>query len=218
LSSSEIPLVMGAGAITLLSPCGYALIPAYIGYSATRGISLGRALIRSALASSGIILVYALMAGLIFLARETVRASIPHLALLAGLIITTMGVLKISTQALPTIAPVKNFTPTGEASFLLFGVAYGLGASGCNLPIFISVLIYATLASAGGPLVIMLAYALGVIAPLIIVGALASLLGLTIVKRLGGISHHLHRIGGMVLIAAGIYLLYFYITTYLLHI
>jgi cytochrome c biogenesis protein CcdA len=63
----------------------------------------------------------------------------------------------------------------------------------------------------------MLAYALGVIAPLIIVGALASLLGLTIVKRIGGISHHLHRIGGIVLIAAGIYLLYFYVTEYVVN-
>lgn len=217
MATPEIPLVMGAGVITLLSPCGYALIPAYIGYSVAHGVSPRRALTRSALASAGIILVYALMSGLILLARETVRASIPHLALLSGIIIATMGVLKTSPLTLPSIAPVKTFKPSGDASFLLFGVGYGLGASGCNLPIFISVVIYATLASEAGPLGIMLAYAAGVITPLIIVGTLASLLGQALVRKLGILTHHLHRISGIILIAAGIYMLYYYVAAYPLY-
>ncbi|MEM3032184.1 MAG: cytochrome c biogenesis protein CcdA [Nitrososphaerota archaeon] len=214
MSIPEIILLVSAGTATLLSPCGYALIPAYMGYSVARGVGLGVALMRSAIASAGIVAVYTLMAGLIFLARETVRAYIPHLSLLAGAIILVMGLAKFLSINLPAITPMKTLIPLGETSFLLFGVGYGLGASGCNLPIFISVLTYATLASGAWPITIMLSYAAGVVTPLIILGTLASILGFKIMKRVGVVAHYASRVSAIVLMVAGIYIIYFYYTAY----
>ena len=211
---AEITLVMGAGAATLLSPCGYALIPAYIGYSVGQAGGLKNSLARSALTSTGIVAVYALMAVLIAIARETVRPSIPHLAAASGVIILSMGVVKTLGVSLPSISVLKTFRSGGGLSFLLFGVGYGLGASGCNLPIFITVLAYASLAPGANPIAIMLSYATGVITPLILLGTLASVVGLGILGKARSLAGRLHQLTGITLIAAGAYLLYFYLTAY----
>ena len=94
----------------------------------------------------------------------------------------------------------------------MFGIGYGLGASGCNLPIFLVVLFYALVGEFGNPLVILMVYSLGVIVPLIIVGVVASIVGFSVVRKIAPYTNYIHKIVGVAMIIAGIYLIYFYIT------
>lgn len=201
---------------TLLSPCGYALIPAYVTYSLGSGGRLRQALLRAAVVSVGVVIIYTILAVMISLLREVVRSAIPHLALLSALIVMSLGLIKLLEVRLPNLMPVKPVgmynSRAGNFFFFIFGLGYGLGASGCNLPIFLVVLFYALLGEFGNPLMILMTYALGVVVPLVAVGVIASMVGLSFLRRLSRYTYYIHRIIGFAMVAAGVYLVYFYLT------
>ena len=216
---SILLLIFGAGVATLLSPCGYALIPAYITYSIGSGSKVRQALIRSSLVSLGVVITYTILAVLVSFLREAVRGFIPHLALLSALVVISLGVMKLLSVSLPSIQPLVNSLRLGTGTkyggnipFFMFGIGYGLGASGCNLPIFLVVLFYALVGEVGNPFLILMTYSLGVVVPLIIVGLVASLIGFSAVKKLAPYTTYIHKVVGAAMIIAGIYLIYFYIT------
>ena len=212
-------LIFGGGVATLLSPCGYALIPAYITYNIGDGNRVKQALIRSFITSVGVILIYTMLALMISFLREAVREFIPHLSLLSALVVISLGFIKLFEISLPTISLISRSVGLGGRTgsilpFFIFGLGYGLGASGCNLPIFLVVLFYAFLGSFGNPVMILLTYALGVIAPLIAVGVIASITGFSMMRKLSPYTYYIHKIAGIVMVIAGVYLIYYYFTIY----
>nr|NIN52551.1 hypothetical protein [Nitrososphaeria archaeon] len=99
--------------------------------------------------------------------------------------------------------------------FFTFGIAYAFTGSGCTLPIFLAVILYASLTPGLGALITMLTYSLGVAIPLIATGVLAAKTNQVVIKRLAYMAPRIHRAAGFILMGAGIYLIYYYYVYFL---
>ncbi|HEY4673543.1 MAG TPA: cytochrome c biogenesis protein CcdA [Nitrososphaerales archaeon] len=207
-----LALVLGAGFVTLLSPCGYALLPGLIGYLLGGKVSI-RGAVRGALtAIFGVLLVFAAVGIILSIASGLIRAIVPHLTIGAAVIIMTIGIAKIFELNLPVIgnAPSINIKPTG---FFTYGIAYAFAGAGCTFPIFFAVLLYASTVPGIGALATMLTYSVGLAVPLLITSVLTATANDAIVHRIARLTGKIQRVSGSVLLAAGVYLIYSYLTS-----
>lgn len=211
----QIPLVLvfSAGFVTLLSPCGYVLLPVYISYYLGGKVDLKGALRGSLTSVLGILLVFGAAGLTLGFASSLIQSIIPHLTLIAGIIIFVMGVSKAFEINLPfPVLPTRFNKPAG---FFTYGVIYAFTGSGCTFPIFFSVLLYASLSPGLGSTITMLTYASGVAIPLIITAILAAKINQLALTRIAHIAPKIHRASGFALIAAGAYLTYYWYTNFL---
>ena len=207
-----LALVLGAGFVTLLSPCGYALLPGLIGYLLGGKVSI-RGAVRGALtAISGVLLVFVAVGIILSIAAGLIRAVVPHLTIAAAAIIMAIGIAKIFELNIPVIgnAPSINIKPTG---FFTYGIAYAFAGAGCTFPIFFAVLLYASTVPGIGALVTMLTYSIGLAVPILITSVLTATANDTIVRRIAKLTGRIQRVSGSVLLAAGVYLIYSYLTS-----
>ena len=207
-----LALVLGAGFVTLLSPCGYALLPGLIGYLLGGKVSI-RGAVRGALtAIFGVLLVFVAVGIILSIASGLIRAVVPHLTIVAAVIIMAIGIAKIFDLNIPVIgnAPSINIKPTG---FFTYGIAYAFAGAGCTFPIFFAVLLYASTVPGIGALATMLTYSVGLAVPLLITSVLTATANDAIVRRIARLTGKIQRVSGSVLLAAGVYLIYSYLTS-----
>jgi cytochrome c-type biogenesis protein len=207
-----LALVLGAGFVTLLSPCGYALLPGLIGYLLGGKVSI-RGAVRGALtAIFGVLLVFVAVGIILSIASGLIRAVVPHLTIVAAVIIMAIGIAKIFDLNIPVIgnAPSINIKPTG---FFTYGIAYAFAGAGCTFPIFFAVLLYASTVPGIGALATMLTYSVGLAVPLLITSVLTATANDAIVRRIARLTGKIQKVSGSVLLAAGVYLIYSYLTS-----
>ena len=207
-----LALVLGAGFVTLLSPCGYALLPGLIGYLLGGMVSI-RGAVRGALtAIFGVLLVFVAVGIILSIASGLIRAVVPHLTIVAAVIIMAIGIAKIFDLNIPVIgnAPNINIKPTG---FFTYGIAYAFAGAGCTFPIFFAVLLYASTVPGIGALATMLTYSVGLAVPLLITSVLTATANDAIVRRIARLTGKIQRVSGSALLAAGVYLIYSYLTS-----
>jgi len=207
-----LALVLGAGFVTLLSPCGYALLPGLIGYLLGGKVSI-RGAVRGALtAIFGVLLVFVAVGIILSIASGLIRTVVPHLTIVAAVIIMAIGIAKIFDLNIPVIgnAPSINIKPTG---FFTYGIAYAFAGAGCTFPIFFAVLLYASTVPGIGALATMLTYSVGLAVPLLITSVLTATANDAIVRRIARLTGKIQKVSGSVLLAAGVYLIYSYLTS-----
>lgn len=204
-----------AGALTLLSPCGYALLPGYVSYYLGAKLTSTRAIAGGLASTLGLIILYSVIGLMAATLRGLIYPYLPTFTLIAAYIVIMMGVLMLMEVRFPSLQLVKAPGRRGLLGFFLFGIAYGLAASGCTAPIFLSVLLYAlTVAGFFGSTITFLVYALGVGVPLILISLLVARAKESALRRFHRITPWLHKASGTILILVGIYLIYFYYSVY----
>ncbi len=213
MDAAQLSLAFTAGALAFLSPCALPMMPGYISYyisSEGAGKRLASALLQSCLMSAGFILVF-LLVGLIpsLIAAEFLRfvwLAVPILGL--GLVI--IGLLTGWTTIMDRL-PSLGLKVEGESqiSFLTYGVAYGVASLGCSLPVFLIVVLQgASAKSLIDVFWLFSAYGAGaatLIIPLTITLTLAKDL---LHKQLLAALPFLKKVNGIVLILAGMYMIY----------
>jgi cytochrome c biogenesis protein CcdA len=144
--------------------------------------------------------------------------SIFLLELAAGLIVVFLGISMIFEIRFPTFFTISTApTQKGLIGVFLYGVAYGLATLGCSAPIFFSILFYAV--AAGGSLygiITFVVYAIGMGLPITITTILIARAKKFLLKKMMKMLPWIQKIGGLVLITIGAYLIYYYITFYII--
>jgi cytochrome c-type biogenesis protein len=210
-----------AGALTTLNPCSFPLLPAYVSYYVGAGDQhLPRArttvlqgvLVGLAVSLGCVGLIAAVLVPLLYGATPVARA-IPLSGVFVGAALALAGLAVLTRGHLPLRLPV-GLAPnhgSGPLALVAFGVAYGLASLGCGLPLFLA-LVGATLATAGtgAGLVVLAAYAAGMTLVLVAIAIAAALLRDGLARRLRRLAPQLGRISGVLLLAAGLYLVYFW--------
>lgn len=129
--------------------------------------------------------------------------------IIAGLIVIALGVsFLMNLQMFSFHSPIKANRKKGYIGFYIFGIAFGLAASGCTAPIFFSILIYAV--TTGGQLnglITFLAYALGMGLPLITISILATETKKIAFQKISKLIPKIQKVSGIILIALGCYLI-----------
>ncbi len=194
-----------AGLSTVLSPCGYSLLPALVVYG---GSGSGRAVegaTRFALMAVGALGALAVLTMLASLARTFLFRFVPHMTLVAG-----AGVVAMALAGKP-LAKLRGPPMTGNRISLrplTAGALYALGAAGCTLPTFVVLLAYSAILGPEGSVPLLAAYSAGMLIPIGVLVVALSVVGSRTLKRFSGLARHTGLLGRAVLLAAGLYMIY----------
>jgi cytochrome c-type biogenesis protein len=209
----------GGGVLSFLSPCVLPLVPGYLSYLA--GTSLQQAdktaiprwqISRHALCFVlGFALIFTLLGAAAALLGSALRESQQVLARLAGVLLILFGIALTGLVPLPFLSAEHRIqVKPGAVAWWrsgLIGMAFGAGWSACSGPILGSILLLTAVnATLAQGIIYLLAYALGLGLPFVLVALL--------VDRLSPLLRHIRRytglislIGGMLLILIGMLML-----------
>ncbi|MBI2305620.1 MAG: cytochrome c biogenesis protein CcdA [Chloroflexi bacterium] len=217
----------GAGMVTTVSPCGVAMLPAYISLylgaeeeefdrrsPLWRG---GKAILLGLVVTAGFIILFTIVGTAVALGGRLLFRFIPWVAVLIGVGLLVLGLrllagghvhFRFFSQMASRIGGSSN---TGPGGFLLFGIAYGIACLSCTLPLFLVVVGSAlALGGVGASLLQFVTYALGK-------GFVITLITLGTAFFKEGVRHWLRsvvpqvaRASALLLVLAGGYILYYW--------
>ena len=216
LQLSGLVFAFSAGVFSLFSPCGYALLPGYVSYYLGAKFRVAKALTGSLVCTLGFITVFVAIGALALSLGELVPQIIPLLDIAAGVILIAMGLGNLLNLKMPFIS--LNIVPSKKRGFMglyAYGIVYGLAGVGCSAPIFISVLFYAMSKGPAQGVLSFVAYAIGMGTPFIVTTILLSQAKDYMIQRINRITEKLQIASGAILVAVGLYLIYFFHITYL---
>ncbi len=174
-----------AGLLTSLSPCMLSMLPITVGYVggySSDSQSRSPAWIQSGLFALGVAITLASLGlGSAWLGRVYGQQAGGIWPIVMGVVAVVMGlnllqVLPIRFPDLASRMPISPHWPQGIRSLVL-GLTFGLVASPCSTPVLVALLSW--VATAHNPLVgagVLLAYAVGLVAPLVVAGIFTSTL------------------------------------------
>ncbi len=212
-------LAFGAGMVATVNPCGFAMLPAYLGFFVGSDSTdrpgrdrIARALVVSGSMTAGFITVF----GIVGLLVQTVASSIDdHLSkvtIVIGIILVGLGAWLLSGRELRVRGPrIQRGGRDGTVlSMYLFGISYATASLSCTLGPFL-VAMTPTFRSSGvaAGFIAFVAYALGM--GLVIGAVTVALAGAqqAWVSRLRSIGPAVNRISGAFLVLAGAYVAWY---------
>ncbi|MDP3892253.1 cytochrome c biogenesis CcdA family protein [Nocardioides sp.] len=216
-----LSLALGAGMLAAVNPCGFALLPAYLGIFVLddrpgRAAALGRALRATAAMTLGFAAVFAVFGLAIMPVASSVTGHLPWFTVVLGLVLALAGGWVLLGRSLPSLrlrlpgrgdpGPVTD----SLGSMAGFGASYAVASLGCTIAPFLAVVV--TAFRAGSALegsVLFLAYAAGmglVVGAAAVSVALARRSLLDRVRRVGSV---LPRLAGALLLVAGAYVAWY---------
>lgn len=203
---------LGVG--VFFSPCGVPMLPAFVSYYLTRegerratpGVAIAGGLVvalGAALTLSGIAL------GALAIGRAF-KAQVIHLELLGGLLVLALGIATLLGKAPSFAIRAKAGTTRGFSGLFAFGALYAAVAAGCAAGPFITVILQAVAFPLADGMLAIGAYAAGFVGLLVVATIAVALLGAAVAKPLFRHLPKIQRAGGVVMIAVGAYVLYYW--------
>ena len=229
LAGAKLPVgyALVAGMVAAVNPCGFVLLPAYLGYylgdgrgrAGVRG-QLGRALLVSCTVTASFALLFGLAGILAGLAASALSSSLPWIGTAVGVgLILLAGMLASGRELTASVAPrmaghlrtaTRNRSLGGYAAY---GTAYGLTSLGCTLPVFLGVvgtsLQLHGLADAVGQFVL---FGIGMGTVLAVLTIATAWSGDGLLRRAQLLRRHISWASAVLLWLAGAYIVYYWLT------
>jgi cytochrome c biogenesis protein CcdA len=218
ISSVPISIALVAGGLAVINPCGFPLLPAFLSYylgaddqrlpaAPTRVL---QGLLVGALITAGFLGFFALVGLPVSYGVGAIARAVPWAGLATGAALVLAGLLTLLGRQLrlPMQLRVQVGRERRIGAMLLFGIGYGAASLGCTLPLFLT-LVGASL-SGGGKLTVFLAYGAGMAVVLMALSVLVALAREGAVRAVRPLLPHMNRIAGLLLVAAGGYLFYYW--------
>jgi cytochrome c-type biogenesis protein len=219
------------GVVAAFNPCGFGLVPAYVGLylnnDTTRGSLAARArraLVVSTVVAAAFTLLFGVTGALISAGSTLISSLIvgllPWVGLGVGVILVIFGGVILSGKSFGFVAAQRvasrfgrTASGSGTRGYAAFGLAYGLASLGCTLPLFLALL--GTASAAGGPgsaIVAFALYGLGMGTTLSALTLVAAIAGVGILSRLRGMGWFVPGLGAALLLASGAYVVYYWLS------
>lgn len=153
----KLGFAFAVGAASAVNPCGFAMLPAYLGLYVSGGNQdderrrpfrlAGRAIMVGLSVSVGFVVLFGAV-GLIlaFGSQAVVVSALPWVGLAVGVLLVGAGAFMASGGKIYTSLAQRAASRIGDPSqlnvpgYVLFGVSYGLASLSCTLPLFLAVL------------------------------------------------------------------------------
>jgi cytochrome c-type biogenesis protein len=229
LAGAKVPVgyALIAGMIASVNPCGFVLLPAYLGYYLGDGSGslgarrqLGRALLVSVTVTASFALLFGLAGILAGLAASALASALPYIGVTVGAGLLLLGGLlasghEVNLRLAPRIA--HRIGPAsrrrGLGGYAAYGAAYGLASLGCTLPVFLGVvgtsLQVHGLVSAVAQFML---FGIGMGVVLTVCTVTTAWLGDGLIKRARSVGPHMGWLSAVVVWLAGAYVLYYWLT------
>ncbi|HLT16002.1 MAG TPA: cytochrome c biogenesis CcdA family protein [Acidimicrobiales bacterium] len=216
---APLAIAFGAGMLATVNPCGFAMLPAYLGYflgqdsgrqdvRATVGRSLGVGLS----VSGGFLVVFSLAGLAIYHLSASIDRWTPWATMVigAGLVVLGLAMLRGFEPVIPLPKLERGGRERTGASMFVFGISYAVASISCALPVFTSAVAGTfrreNLASS---LAVFFAYALGMTLVLLVLTVSLGMARQGLVRWLRRALPHVTRVSGLLLIVAGGYLAHY---------
>lgn len=218
------PLVFafGAGLLATVNPCGFAMLPAFLGFYVGDGdgepVALAarvwQGLAVGATVSVGFAGVFVAVGLLVSAGLRVLLAAVPYAAAIIGLGLVGVG-LAMARGAhigLPATDRLRPGQSRSRQRMVVFGAAYAVASLSCTLAVLLAVVAQAlATASLLGILAVFAAYAAGAATILVALALSAALAREALVRRIGRLLPLAGRMGGLLLIASGVYLIVYWL-------
>jgi len=216
--SAPIALAFTAGMVATFNPCGFSLLPAYIGAfvagdktSERTDLRIIRAIGVAAAVSVGFILVFA-TAGLIIdsLAGEA-RRQLPWVSIVIGFLLIGAGVATVAGWK-PTLAirgPKLSAGSNSPRVMVGYGVTYAVASLSCTIGPFLAVTGTGLSRSPAEGIATYVAYALGMGVIILILSVATALAHGAVANNMRRLSRIAPRLGGALMVLAGGYAIWY---------
>ncbi|MGB8405687.1 MAG: cytochrome c biogenesis CcdA family protein [Mycobacterium sp.] len=214
MNAGGYSLAFVAGVVAALNPCGFAMLPGYLGL-VSGGWGSARALVRALTAAAamtlGFITVFGAFALLAISVAELLQRVLPYLTVLIGVTMVWIGGRQLLGRPAGVVwlrLPQWD-APSGTLrSMVGYGVLYALVSLTCTIAPFIAVTGIG-LQTPGRAWVAFLAYAAGFGTLVGFVAVAGALTGSILVRRLRQWARFMPRVGAVLLIGTGLYIGYY---------
>jgi len=218
-----------AGVVSAVNPCGFAMLPAYLGLYMSMGIDDKTSIHYKQMILKGLfigcsvglgILSLFLLAGLITgFALTLLRNVMEWVGIALGICLISFGIWltnggRIYTNVTARIGQsIGNPNQINLKGFFLFGVSYGIASLSCTLPIFLAVIgvnlrassIYDSMLQFG-------LYGIGMGSMIMLVTLSMVALKGVMIRYIKSVLPHVERIGFLLVVVSGMYIVFYWIT------
>lgn len=226
MNQALVAYAFTAGAVATINPCGFAMLPAYLAYylgtsraefeGASTLVRAGRAIRLGGILTAGFVLLFGLAGFLITAGVRAIVTYMPWIGLLVGLGLVLLGgwLLLGRWRGVPALSRIEVPQRGGSWGVFLYGIAFALASLSCTLPIFlVAVGSVVTTEGLAPGFVQFVSYGVGM-------GAVMTALTLSVALFKGALVSYLRRwvpyverISALLLFGAGIYIIYYWLTT-----
>lgn len=219
----------GAGMVSTVNPCGFAMLPAYLSLylgtghdEVTPGSKLqrgGMALAIGFVVTAGFILLFSIVGAAIAAGGQFIVQWMPFAGLAMGIGLAAAGVMLFAGKHLyaglfPRLASrMGNPRSRGVRTFFLFGIAYAVASLGCTLPVFL-VVVGSAVAVQGVFLgfIQFVSYGLGMGVVFVALTLGMALFKGGVVGRVRKLLPYIEKASAAIMTLAGAYLIYYWLT------
>lgn len=223
---APLGFAFAAGMASTVNPCGFAMLPAYLGLYLGSGEEgknpvprLAKALLVGGMVTSGFILLFGVAGIVIGAGARSVVDIIPWLGLVTGILVSVGGAWILgggklySSLATRAASRIGNPGQVSIKGYFLFGISYGVASLSCVLPIFLVVVVSTITVSGTLEAVgqfVLYALGMGLVIMLLTIGM--ALFKGTIVGILRKVLPHIQTVSAVLMLIAGSYIVYYWLT------
>lgn len=221
--NSTLAFAFGAGMVSTVNPCGFAMLPAFLAYyvGVTRDDQPGSVLGKLALGlrtgaavSAGFVAVFTVVGLLVAAGLRFLIGAVPWFAVVIGVVLVLLGLLLAFGGQLPIRLNANRLMRSGDGprSMMTFGAAYAVASLSCTLAILLAV-IGSTLASSSALLLlgVFAAYGAGATTILLLLTVSTALASGALERGLRRVARVIDRVAGTILALSGAYLIAYWV-------
>lgn len=216
--TGPIALAFTAGMVAAFNPCGFSLLPAYIGafVSGDRPHDrldqrVRRAIWVAAAVSVGFVIVFASIGLIIDQIAGGVRRQLPWVTIIigGGLVLTGVAMTAGWKPTLAIRGPSLSAQTNSPRVMVGYGVTYAVASLSCTIGPFLAVTGTALSRSTVDGLAAYVAYALGMGSIILVISVASAAAHTTVASRMRRVSRFAPRLGGLLMMAAGAYAIWY---------
>jgi cytochrome c-type biogenesis protein len=208
----------GLGMVAAVNPCGFAMLPAYLGYflglegDDDPDRSVLRALAVGLTVTAGFVAVFAIVGYVIENVSRQVLDALPYATVVIGLALAALAVAMLfGFQPILKLPKLQKGTGSRElGSMFLFGVSYAVASLTCTIATFLALTSVTfsneNVASGVG---VFIMYALGMGSVVVFLTIATALAKASVARGLRRALPFVHRVSALLLLASGLYVAYY---------
>ena len=220
---------LAAGMASAVNPCGFAMLPAYLGMylgdagdpeKAVRPIQqIGRAVLVGLTVTTGFVVLFGIVGLIIGLGASFIGDLLQWLGLFIGIGLALVGASMVGGSKLYTGVAARAASHMGNPAqvsmkgYFIFGISYGTASLSCTLPIFLAV-VGISVAGRGASLVLsdFLLFALGMGMVIMALTLGMAFFKTAMVGALRKILPYTQPVGAWLMVIAGTYIVFYWLT------
>ncbi len=232
IDATQAAYALVLGAVAAFNPCGFALLPAYLTVivtgsadaEVTRSVAVRRALRFSLAMTLGFMAVFTVF-GILFGAvnvglQGAILPYVPFVTIAIGVVLVALGIVLLVRGELsgPGLRMSTSAPSQGFRSQVVYGAGFAVASLSCTIGLFLAAVLPAlTSPTPVGAVVPILIYGLGMGASIAVVSVAAALAGSSVARGLRRHTVTIMRIGGGLMVVAGLYVVVYGLAEVLQH-